>query len=217
MIRDRHERNLVAAALFVALVIALLGLLTYGLLTRAPRTGIDDRLGQGRSALAPGFDLPVLQKGELRAPALGKSKSALADGRIGLAELRGGSIVLNFWASWCSPCREEAPLLERAWQRWGSRGVLFLGLNMQDLSADARSFLREFHTTYPNIRDQDNDVAVRWGVVGLPETFFIDPAGEVVSHVIGAVSEDQIAEGVEATGSGEVMSPAAGGGSRPTR
>jgi cytochrome c biogenesis protein CcmG/thiol:disulfide interchange protein DsbE len=197
--------------------VLLIALLVFGVVSKAPRTDIDERLGRGESAPAPGFELPVLQRGSL-GPRLDTSlRSALADGRVALHKLRGTPVVLNFWASWCVPCREEAPLLERIWRAERSRGLLFLGLNMQDITADARDFLREFDVSYLNVRDQSNDVALDYGATGLPETFFITARGEVVAHVIGVIGVDQMRDGLAAARRGRPLGSVEGGDRRPTR
>ena len=125
--------------------------------------------------------------------------------------------MLNFWASWCVPCRTEAPLLERTWREQRERGVLFLGLNMQDATDEGRAFLREFAVSYLNVRESGNSVARRWGVTGIPETFFISPAGRVVGHVIGAVSREQLAAGIAAARAGRPQAARQGGDRRRTR
>jgi cytochrome c biogenesis protein CcmG/thiol:disulfide interchange protein DsbE len=126
-------------------------------------------------------------------------------------------VVLNFWASWCIPCREEAPTLERAWRRARAAGILFLGLNMQDFPEDARAFMREFDNTYLNVRDQSNGVARDWGVTGIPETFFITARGRVVGHVIGVVSAAQLRHGIESARRGRPLGSLKGGDRLPTR
>lgn len=203
-----------AAVIVVALFLALLA---YGLLAKAPNDSIDASLAKSQPASAPGFDLPVLQHGALGPNLAPRVKRALADEHVSLSELKGIPVVLNFWASWCVPCRQEAPVLERAWKRARRQSVLFVGLNMQDLTTDARAFLRDFHNTYLNVRDEGSDSAHSWGVTGVPETFFITPGGRVVAHVIGVVSATQLSEGIAATKSGQAVGALTGGPSRPTR
>ncbi len=135
-----------------------------------------------------------------------------------LSDYEGRPVVLNFWASWCGPCRDEAPLLERAWRTQARpTGVLMLGLTMQDVTGDARAFLREFDVTYPNVRDPTNETARRYGVTGLPETFFISAAGQIVGHVVGVISDRQLTQGIAAARRGVVLGARSGGDSRPTR
>jgi cytochrome c biogenesis protein CcmG, thiol:disulfide interchange protein DsbE len=200
----------VAAALFVAL-------LAYGVVRDAPEETIDDSLARGESVAAPQFELPVLQRGEPGPELAGLLGRAAGDGRVSLEELRGAPLVINFWASWCEPCRTEAPLLERRWRAARDRGVAFVGLDIQDLTGDARRFMAEFDNSYLNVRDESNSVALDWGVTGLPETFFVGADGEVVAHVIGAISADQLARGVEAAEAGRPLGSFEGGDRRSVR
>ncbi|HKB52220.1 MAG TPA: redoxin domain-containing protein [Solirubrobacterales bacterium] len=217
--RDESGRRWprVRRLLAIAVVILFLGLLAYGLLSKATNKAIDESLANGTAPPAPGFELPVLEPGRMPAPLERRLKAPLAGTDLSLAELRGTPFVLNFWASWCVPCREEAPILERGWRRFGPRGVLFLGLNMQDLTDDARSFLEEFKITYPTIRDQGNDVAHSYGVTGVPETYFVSARGRVVDHVIGAVDPSLLASGANAALRGRIVGTASGGAQRPQR
>ncbi|KKL73015.1 hypothetical protein LCGC14_2079140 [marine sediment metagenome] len=201
----------------VALVVAFLAVLVYGFSTTAPDDRIDRGLAEGRTSPAPGFSLEVLEGGKVPPGLQRVVAKAVSDGRLGLDELRGTPVVLNLWASWCTPCRDEAGRLQRAWESWGERGVLFLGLNMQDLRGDARAFLREFAITYPTVRDPGKDVASAYGATGIPETFFVDERGRVVGHVVGAVSGRQIRAGAAAARSGRVAGTRSGGASFSTR
>jgi cytochrome c biogenesis protein CcmG/thiol:disulfide interchange protein DsbE len=211
----RARLGLALRALAVAAVTLFVALLTYGLLAKAPDTTINDALARGEAVPAPGFDLAVLRDGT-PGPLAAAWNGVARDGRVGLEELRGTPVVLNFWASWCIPCREEAPLLERRWREAGRQGVLFVGLNMQDVGGDALGFLRQFGQTFPTVRDPSNATARRWGVTGIPETFFISARGQVVGHVIGLVSAAQLDEGIAAARAGRVLSPQQGGARRPT-
>jgi cytochrome c biogenesis protein CcmG, thiol:disulfide interchange protein DsbE len=195
----------------IAAVVLFLALLVYGLESRGPDDAIDSALADGRAAPAPAFTLELLEQGDipaaLRAP-LGK---AFADGRVSLSELRGTPVVLNLWASWCTPCREEAPRLQRGWERWGRKGVAFLGLNIQDLRGDARSFAKRFGITHPSVRDARRGVADSYGATGIPETFFVDARGRVVGHVIGVVAERELDVGARAATEGRVVGTITGG------
>jgi cytochrome c biogenesis protein CcmG, thiol:disulfide interchange protein DsbE len=213
----RNRRGLVARVLAVVATALFVALLAYGLLSKAPNDTIDTRLSEARAAPAPGFELPVLQRGRLGPSLERRLAPALADGRVNLKELRGSPVLLNFWASWCVPCRVEAPRLERAWKAARPRGVVFVGLNMQDVTEDARDFMTEFRIGYLNVRDESNDVALDYGVTGIPETFFITARGEVVAHVIGAISPQQLREGMAAAERGRPLGALQGGERRSTR
>ena len=195
----------------LALVAAFVALLAYGLASKGTDDRIDEALASGRAAQAPVFSLEVLARGDLP-PRLERPLGALVSSdRLSLAALRGHPVVLNLWASWCSPCREEAGRLERAWRALGPRGVVFLGLDIQDLRGDARGFLAKFGATYPSVRDSGRDVANSYGATGIPETFFIDRRGRVVAHVIGVVSSAQLDTGAAAAISGRVAGRGSGG------
>lgn len=197
-------------------LVGFVALLVYGVLARSPDTTIDDALSREQSPPAPGFALDVLDSGN-PGPLTPAWKRAARDGRVDLKELRGTPVVINFWASWCDPCRQEAPILQRGWRTARKRGVLFIGLNIQDVREDALDFLREFRQDFPNVRDPTNETSRRWGVTGIPETFFVSRGGDVVGHVIGTVTDQRLADGVRAALNGGPRGADEGGEQRPTR
>lgn len=113
-----------------------------------------------------------------------------------LADYRGKVVVVNFWASWCPPCREEAPVLERTWRAYKDQNVIFLGLDIWDTEKDARAYMREFNITFPNAIDERGSTAVEYGVTGIPETYFITPDGRISRKVIGAISQSLLEQSI---------------------
>jgi cytochrome c biogenesis protein CcmG/thiol:disulfide interchange protein DsbE len=165
-------------ALTVAVVLGLLALLIWKVVHQ--EKGV--KLGGGRTPSAPQFALSRLD----------------APGKLKLASLRGKVVVLNFWASWCAPCKSEAPRLEAAWQRYRNRGVVVVGVDGQDFSGDARRFIRKHGITYPNVHDGPGDIGTKYGVTGFPETYFVDRRGRLVGdRVVGEVSADKLTAGIQ--------------------
>lgn len=125
--------------------------------------------------------------------------SAFDGASIDLAALRGQGVVLNFWASWCVPCRLEAGVFEATWRREQANGVVFVGVNVQDAPEDALAFLAEFDITYPNGPDNAANWARQYGVRGMPATFFIAPDGVVQAVVMGPiVGEEDLLRRIDA-------------------
>lgn len=125
-------------------------------------------------------------------------------GRISLSSLRGKVVVLNFWQSYCPPCTHEAPVMSAVSKQWAHKGVVFVGIDEQDLPGPATAFMRRFHITYPVISD-DGPLVGHYGVTGYPETFFIDKRGLVipmpptqgqVGHIIGAATTATLDAGI---------------------
>jgi cytochrome c biogenesis protein CcmG/thiol:disulfide interchange protein DsbE len=159
----------VTAGPAIAVVAALLFLLGYQLTNQGAVSRA--KLGaQTTAGPAHDFTLPLFEGGTVR-----------------LSSLKGRPVMVNFWASWCVPCREEAPLLEQTWQRYQDKDLAFLGVNIWDSETNARAFMREFGITYPNAIDADGKVAIDYGLHGVPETFFVDRQGRLASKYIGPV------------------------------
>jgi len=172
----RGPRRLILAAWLVAGGAAIVAALTISV---GRQSGPVDTPIVGRPA--PAFDLQTL------------------DGqRISLDELRGSPVVLNFWASWCLPCREEAPLLTAADTTYRPMGLRILGVVYQDSSENARDFMTRYGQAYPGLLDPDGRTAIDYGVFGIPETFFIDGAGVVRARQVGALTEADLRGQIEA-------------------
>jgi cytochrome c biogenesis protein CcmG/thiol:disulfide interchange protein DsbE len=158
------------------LAAALVGLLVYGVVQRGEDTTLDDAVKSGRRPTAPGATLkrPLLN---------GAGERAIAD-------LKGKVVVLNFWASWCEPCRAEAKVLERAHASLSQadRGTV-LGATYNDATDDSKKFEREFRITYPSVRDVGTDLAREYGTRALPETFVLDKHGRVVAISRGQITQ----------------------------
>jgi cytochrome c biogenesis protein CcmG/thiol:disulfide interchange protein DsbE len=132
---------------------------------------------------------------ELRGPAPEFNLPDLArdDARIALKSFRGRPLVVNFWASWCEPCRDEAPEIVRTARTYTKR-VGFLGVNILDGREEALAYINEFEIRYPSVRDTRAVVAKRYEVTGAPETVFIDARGNVVGKYIGAFRRGELAK-----------------------
>jgi cytochrome c biogenesis protein CcmG/thiol:disulfide interchange protein DsbE len=113
-----------------------------------------------------------------------------------LADLRGAPVVITFWASWCVPCREEAPELARFDREMRGR-VQLVGVDFQDVKADALAFVREFGWRFPNVRDPQGKLAARYGLVGLPTTYVLDSRGRIARRVTGAPTYVKLRQAVE--------------------
>jgi cytochrome c biogenesis protein CcmG/thiol:disulfide interchange protein DsbE len=169
-------------AVAVVSVLALLGLLVWDL-AHQNGPGVAVKVDKGKTVVAPKFDLPLLN----------------GSGRVSLASLRGKVVVVNFWQSFCYPCKQEARDIAAAHRAWSAKrnDVVFLGIDMQDFNGPARAYLKRYGVTYPNLRDPIGKLSQPWGITGVPETFFIDRKGRVVPpHIISRASRQAIDDGI---------------------
>jgi len=172
--KNRRRRSIVIFVVVSLINVGLLALLWTQLLTPAqgPAAGkttiTDPLIGHP----APSFTLAALN-------------TPTRNTTLSLKNLKGKAIVLNVWASWCVPCNQEAPMLQSAWKQAQAQGknVVFLGIDFQDASSDALTFLRKYGINYPNVLDATGSVSIDYGVTGVPETIFINSKGTVVSAV----------------------------------
>ena len=154
-------------------VCAVIGLLAFGLISKgSAKIAVGDP--------APDRRLPLLER----------------PGAGAIADYRGDWVLVNLWASWCGPCRQEAPALERYWRRNRGRDVTVLGINVQDNSDDALAFLEEFRTTYPQLRSVGDERSDAFGSTGVPENFLVDPGGRLALIWRGPVDDRFLRERV---------------------
>jgi cytochrome c biogenesis protein CcmG/thiol:disulfide interchange protein DsbE len=173
--------KLVAQGVAVAGVAALLGLLVWKVVAGGDG-GAAAQLEEGGVVPAPALSLERLDE----------------DGTLTLADLRGKGVVVNFWASWCIPCKDEAPFLQEVYEQNVDRGLVVLGVDAQDFKQDARAFMERFGLTYPVVYDGRGSTLGAWGVVGFPETFFVNRDGELVGERIqGGVDVERNREAFE--------------------
>jgi cytochrome c biogenesis protein CcmG/thiol:disulfide interchange protein DsbE len=164
----------VARWVAVLLVVGLIALLGWGVVKAAN--------GPRDSGMAPDFSLTGF------------------DGRtVTLSQLRGGTspsggqvVIVNFWASWCPPCREEAAYLERTWRKYEGKGVMFIGVDWVDTEKEALAYIKEFDITYLNGPDLGTRIAQAYRIQGVPETFFVDKTGRLRGVKIGPLSAPEL-------------------------
>lgn len=159
----------VRSSIAVLAVLAVVGLLVYGLASKGSS-------GAAVGDPAPDVTLPRLD---------GKGEESLAD-------YRGRWVLVNFWASWCGPCKEEAPMLQRFQREQGGKDFTVLGIDSRDLSGDGRAFVKRYGLDYPQLRDGNGDAAHEFGTTGVPENFLLNPKGKVILLERGPVSTEYL-------------------------
>src|SRR3954447_22057710 len=168
------KRSAVPFAAILA-VAALVFVLVYGVAAKSEDKTLDEAVKKNEQPTAPSRTLPVL---------------GTENQQTALADFKGKVVVLNFWASWCTPCRTEAPELEKAQKQLQSSGQgTVLGIAYQDAPQDSEKFIKEFGLTYPSLRDVGGKLAKDYGTRALPETFVISPQGKVVALSRGTVTQ----------------------------
>lgn len=106
---------------------------------------------------------------------------------VHLADLRGKVVVLNFWASWCFPCRDEAALLEETWEQYKDRGVVFIGIDWLDTEPNAQAYIKQYNLTYLNAPDLGTAIAPLYRIKGVPETYIIGKDGKISANSLGPI------------------------------
>jgi len=165
--------------LAVAVVVALLGLLVWDV-TQSGGSKVAKKVDEGQVVAAPKLVLPYHDR----------------DGSFDLAAQRGKVVVVNFWASWCEPCKSEAPRFQEAHKRYGDR-VAFVGVDTADYSADAGRFLDRYGVTYPNVRDPDRSVLGKYGGLPIPRTFVIAPNWQVTGYIFGEARSEELDSAIQ--------------------
>jgi cytochrome c biogenesis protein CcmG/thiol:disulfide interchange protein DsbE len=157
-------------SLYAALIaLAFVGLLTYGLIAKGSS-------GPEVGGAVPATELVALDD----------------EPETSLDDFRGRWVLVNFWASWCEPCKEESPALQELQDRFGGEDFTVIGIATRDVSDDSRDFARDFELSYPQFRDGDGKIAQDWGTTGVPESFLVDPEGKLRVKHPGAVNEEMI-------------------------
>ena len=173
--------RLVLQAAAVAVVASLVLLLAIQVFAKSKGDSLVGAVQDGKTPSAPALELPTLD----------------GDREISLASLRGKAVVLNFWASWCEPCKRETPMLQRAYERHRDEGLVVLGVNAQDFRTDARRFAERYGVTYPLVHDGPGESLQEFGLAGFPETWWVDRSGRLVAYVQGEFSEAELERNIE--------------------
>ena len=190
--RAERERRLLRVTTVALILLAVAVLAAQELARREGRTAAGIAVAGGAAVavpedrVAPDFELPSLQTGD----------------PVALRDYRGRVVVLNFWASWCAPCRREAPALQRTSDAYADLGVRFIGVDHVDDRAAALRFVAEFDITYPSVFDPGGELAVDYGLIGLPTTFVVGRDGRIALRFVGYVDEPSLSRALD-----EVLGP----------
>ncbi|GAC1438322.1 MAG: TlpA disulfide reductase family protein [Solirubrobacteraceae bacterium] len=169
-----YVKRILGPAASIAVAAALLALFVFGLAKQSDNRSLDQAVISGKRPPAPNGSLPLLD----------------AAGSRSLAAYRGRVVVLNFWASWCGPCADEAALLQHTQQQLQQRGSgTVLGVAYEDNTPDSLNFERRHAITYPSLRDASGTLAQKYGTKALPETFVLDRLGRVVAISRGQITQ----------------------------
>ena len=167
----RTQRNWLKVGLIVGPAVALIALLVWATFAKG-------------GAPQPGDAAPTFAAERLD-----------GTGSLALEDFEGNPLVINFWASWCVPCEEEAPVFDTMAQRYEGE-VAFLGVNIKDAEGDAKEFEKRFGVSYPSVRDEDRTIEDSYGLTGQPETFLIAADGTIHTHIPGAVTDSAYLQGL---------------------
>jgi cytochrome c biogenesis protein CcmG/thiol:disulfide interchange protein DsbE len=168
----RPRRFSIVQLIAFGAVFGILALFVVGMVNRSAQ--------QVERGSAPQFNIPLF-----------------GGGTFSLAEQRGKVVVVNFWASWCGPCRDEAPVLESTWRNYKDRGVVFVGVDYVDTDKEALAFLKEFNITYPNGPDIGTEASHAYRIQGVPETYFVGKDGQLYGNYIGPIDVPTLSARIE--------------------
>jgi thiol-disulfide isomerase/thioredoxin len=195
-----RSRTFYVRALLVWLVGAIvIGAGAYAVLSRLPPSGPGARAGASTGPVADYYGQPQMVPASKRKPLPDVSGSLLSGGRLSLRSLRGKVVVLNSWASWCAPCRQELPALER-FARSAGGGVAVVGIDVEDTSSGARSMSHTYGLSYPSLVDPTGSTLVSLGAfvppADVPSTIVVDASGRVAATIIGPIDASALAKAV---------------------
>lgn len=171
--QQQKERLSPTSLVFIAAAVLMLSVVAWGI--------YDNAQSQPENGPAPAFALPMLEE----------------EGVFSLASQQGDVVVINFWGSWCGPCRREAPMLQEAYEHFAPQGVVFVGIAVKDIESDALDYIDEFNITYPNVMDWGGELEEAYRTQGVPETFIVDRNGDVHKFFFAQPTEREFYSAIE--------------------